>query len=115
MNTVREQEVGHEEFLAPGRDRAQARAVRRGLQEMAEGGAGEVLQEMARDILSGRIGLREALRVGPYATALAERVRAAHAEWGAMPAADRERHMAEARRFLAAQGDGGEARGSRTA
>ncbi|MEU5429311.1 hypothetical protein AB0H73_27490 [Streptomyces olivoreticuli] len=109
-----EPEVGHEEFLAPGRDRAQARALRRSLREMADGGAGEILQEMAQDVLSGRIGLREALRVGPYATALTERVRAAQAEWEAMPVAERERHLAEARRFLAAEGDGGAA-GSRTA
>ncbi|MGW1071790.1 hypothetical protein [Streptomyces sp. NPDC002537] len=100
-----EREVGYEEFLTPGRDRAQARAVREALQAMAKGGAGEVLQEMARDILSGRTGLREALRVGPYATALTERVRAAHAEWRRMPAADRERHMAEARRLLAARNE----------
>ncbi|GAA0496025.1 hypothetical protein ACFQ2B_24450 [Streptomyces stramineus] len=98
-----EREVGYEEFLAPGRDEEQARDVHRALRRMADGSAGEVLREMAREVLSGRTGLREAMRVGAYADALADGVQGARREWERLPAADRERLTAEARRLPGTQ------------
>ncbi|GHF66561.1 hypothetical protein GCM10010218_55180 [Streptomyces mashuensis] len=92
--------VGPEEFLAPGRDAAQARIVHEALRHLAAGGAGEVLQEMAREVLSGRVGLREAVRVGAYAEALGERARAVGEVWRAMTPEERERRAEEARRDL---------------
>ncbi|MBO0653132.1 MULTISPECIES: hypothetical protein [Streptomyces] len=76
-----EREVGHEEFLAPGRDETQARVVHRALRHLADGSAGEVLREMAREVLSGRLGLDEAVRVGAYAEALGERTRPLREAW----------------------------------
>ncbi|MEU4212026.1 hypothetical protein AB0F13_18800 [Streptomyces sp. NPDC026206] len=99
-----EQEVGYEEFLAPGRDREQARVVHKALQHLAAGGAGDVLQEMAREVLSGRVGLREAVRVGAYADALGEHAHVARRAWEDMPEEQRERSLAEARRSLDAEG-----------
>ncbi|MEV4442311.1 hypothetical protein AB0K09_25545 [Streptomyces sp. NPDC049577] len=88
MPEQHEREVGYEEFLAPGRDRAQARAVHTALRELAAGGAGDVLQEMARDILSGRLGLRAALRVGAYADALGEHAHTVRSAWERLDEAD---------------------------
>ncbi|MFI9200912.1 hypothetical protein [Streptomyces sp. NPDC053048] len=67
-----EKEVRYQEFLAPGRDETQARVVHQALRHLAGGSAGGVLGEMAREVLSGRLGLDQAVRVGAYADALGE-------------------------------------------
>jgi hypothetical protein len=47
-----------------GGDQARARSLRKALQEVADDRAPEdPLREMAREVLSGRMGLREAARV----------------------------------------------------
>lgn len=96
-------EVDDREFQNENRDRVQARALRKQLQQLAQGGAGAVLQEMAKEILSGRVGLREAMRVPAYAEALGERVRTYRESWERMTPEERERQLSEARRFLEAQ------------
>ncbi|WP_307620606.1 hypothetical protein [Streptomyces sp. V3I7] len=95
--------VSDAEFESSTRDQAQARALRKQLQQLAGGGAGEVLQEMSKEILSGRIGLREALRVPAYAEALGERTRTFREAWEHMTPEERESQQAGARRFLDAQ------------
>ncbi|MGW6904983.1 hypothetical protein [Streptomyces sp. NPDC054940] len=101
--TGQEPEVGDEEFRDATRDQAHARALRKQLQQLAGGGAGEVLREMSREILSGRVGLREALRTPAYAEALGERARTFRQAWERMSPEERERHTTEAQQFLAAQ------------
>jgi Sec-independent protein translocase protein TatA len=101
--TGQEPEVGDEEFLNATRDRAHARALRKQLQQLAGGGAGGVLQEMSREILSGRVGLRKALRIPAYAEALGERTRTFRQAWDQMSPEERERHTADAQQFLATQ------------
>lgn len=96
-------EVDDAEFLSATRDQAQARALRKQLQQLAGGGAGSVLQEMAKEVLSGRIGLREALRVSAYAEALGERVHTFRESWEQMSSEERNAQQDEARRFLDAQ------------
>lgn len=98
-------DVGDEDFLSPTRDRVQARALRKQLQQLAGGGAGDTLQEMAKEVLSGRVGLREALRVPAYSEALGERVRAAREDWEQMSPDEQKAQQDEARRFLDAQRD----------
>ncbi len=49
-----------------GRDPAVARPLRKQLETMADGRAGVVLAEVAIEVLSGKISLRDAVRVGPY-------------------------------------------------
>ncbi|WP_146104650.1 hypothetical protein [Streptomyces cinnamoneus] len=100
-----ESEVGYEEFLSRGRDHAQAQVVHKALQHLATGGDDDVLREMAREVLSGRIGLREAMRVGAYADALGEHVQPVRAAWEQMPQAEREQYTHEARQLLDASGD----------
>lgn len=102
---MREHRVGHEEFLAPGRDRAGARLVHQALERLADGSAGSVLKEMAEEVLSGRMGLDEAMRIGPYAQALGDRMRSARTAWERTPDAVREREVSRAGRFLAARAD----------
>ncbi|MFT9475471.1 hypothetical protein [Streptomyces sp. 11-1-2] len=98
-----EPEVGDEDFLSPTRDQAQARALRKQLKELAGGGAGPVLQEMARELLSGRVGFREALRVPAYSEALGERIRKFHEAWERMSPEEQESHRQGAQEFLEAQ------------
>ncbi|MFI9764888.1 hypothetical protein ACIHFB_43985 [Streptomyces sp. NPDC051963] len=95
--------VSDAEFQSSTRDQVQARALRKQLQQLAGGGAGEVLQEMSKEILSGRLGLREAMRVTAYAEALGERTRTFREAWEQMTPEERENQQAEARRFLDAQ------------
>ncbi|MGW7515606.1 hypothetical protein ACWGJ2_08425 [Streptomyces sp. NPDC054796] len=57
--------------------------------------------EMAREVLAGRMGLREAVRVGVYADALADRVGAARHEYERQSPESRAGEEAEARRYLA--------------
>ncbi|MFE5870500.1 hypothetical protein ACFQ6V_17905 [Streptomyces roseifaciens] len=102
-----EQHVGFEEFVAPGRSADRARVLHGMLQRLAAGSGGDALQEMAREVLTGRIGLRDAVRVGTYAEALGEGVRALSAAWRALPEEERARYAEEARRTLdAPRGDG---------
>ncbi|CAM5573218.1 hypothetical protein [Streptomyces abikoensis] len=98
---MNEQYVGFEEFVTRGRSAERARALHGALQRLAGGGHGDVLQEMARDVLTGRIGLRDALRVGAYAEALGEGTRALRTAWLALPEEERARQLEEARRVLA--------------
>ncbi|MEU2785012.1 MULTISPECIES: hypothetical protein [Streptomyces] len=55
-----------EELISMGRDPAVARPLRKQLETMADGRAGVVLAEVAIEVLSGKISLRDAVRVGPY-------------------------------------------------
>jgi hypothetical protein len=100
-----ELEVGDEEFIAIARDPARARALRETLRKLAraDGGSGDgPLREMAREVLAGRIGLREAMQVGPYREALRDRARAGAGAYEGMSAAERTVAEAEGRRRLGA-------------
>ncbi|MFJ4848759.1 MULTISPECIES: hypothetical protein [unclassified Streptomyces] len=99
-------EVGEAELLGPAVDPVRARVLREQLRRLAKGGAGDpVLQEMAAEVLAGRVGLREALRIPAYAEALGERVRAFRRTWAEMSPQERAEHEAEALRFAQAQRD----------
>ncbi|QPP06135.1 hypothetical protein G4Z16_06685 [Streptomyces bathyalis] len=98
-------EVGDAEFLTDTRDRVQARALRKQLQQLAGGEAGRALQEMAKEVLAGRVGLREALRVPAYAEALGERVNTFRKDWERMSPEEQKAQREEAQRFLDAQRD----------
>ncbi|GLW19071.1 hypothetical protein Stsp01_58140 [Streptomyces sp. NBRC 13847] len=95
-----ENEVGDEEFMALAKDQARARALRTSMQRLAGQSGNGALQEMAREVLSGRVGLREALQVGAYREALQEKARAGMRAIDGMSAAERGEAEAEGQRQL---------------
>ncbi|MFE7858358.1 hypothetical protein [Streptomyces sp. NPDC057403] len=92
-------EVGDEDFLDIAKDPARARALRKAMQRLAES-RDETLREMAREVLAGRIGLRQAARNGAYREALSEGARAGMRGYEQMSAAERKAAEAEGRRQL---------------
>ncbi|MEU6098278.1 hypothetical protein [Streptomyces sp. NPDC047079] len=99
-----ERRIGDADLMDITHDEVRARALRKSLQRLADSQGGNgALQEMAREVLSGRIGLREALRVGAYSEALGERVAQARQEYEQQSPEEREQQRAEAARYLEAQ------------
>ncbi|OAH14355.1 hypothetical protein STSP_23020 [Streptomyces jeddahensis] len=99
-----ERQIGDADLMDIARDEARARALRKSLQRLADNPSGNgALQEMAREVLAGRVGLREALRVGAYSDALGERIAQARQEYEQQSPEERERQRAEAERYLEAQ------------
>ncbi|WP_338700801.1 hypothetical protein V2W30_27895 [Streptomyces sp. Q6] len=91
-------------------DPVQQRLLRKALEVFQEGGRGSVLQEMAREVLTGRVGLREATRIPAYAEAVIDQGREFRERWESMPDAERdalaregERQVGEERARLAAE------------
>jgi hypothetical protein len=68
-----------------------ARVVQRSLQRLATGAAGDALREMAKDVLDGRVSLRDAVTAEAYAGALSERLTSFSQQYEQMPPAERER------------------------
>lgn len=99
-----EREVGDEEFLGIARSPERARSLRKSLQKLAgdgeSPGAGGALQEMAREVLAGRVGLREAMQVPAYREALSERTSRGFRAVGEMSEAERREAEAEGQRRL---------------
>ncbi|MER5452202.1 hypothetical protein ABT065_42340 [Streptomyces sp. NPDC002764] len=91
--------VGDEEFLDIAKDPARARALRKSLQRLADS-RDETLREMAREVLAGRIGLRQAARNGAYREALSEGAKAGMRAYDRMSAEERLAAEAEGRRQL---------------
>ncbi|MET9494915.1 hypothetical protein [Streptomyces sp. NPDC006552] len=95
-------------------DPVQQRLLRKALEVFHRGDSGPVLKEMAREVLAGRVGLREATRIPAYAEAVIDQGRDFRRQWEAMPDAEREslaqqgeRHVAEERALLKAERSGG--------
>ncbi|MBO1336368.1 hypothetical protein [Streptomyces sp. VRA16 Mangrove soil] len=91
-------------------DPVQQRLLRKALEVFREGGRGPVLQEMAREVLAGRVGLREATRIPAYAEAVIEQGQEFRRRWESMPDSERaalaregERQVAEERALMAAE------------
>ncbi|MEU6147594.1 hypothetical protein ABZ848_45505 [Streptomyces sp. NPDC047081] len=95
-----EKQVGDSEFMDIAKDPAEARAMRKALQQIAGGGAGEALKEMAKEVLSGRVGLRQATQTSGYTDALAEKVQPFREQWDAMSETERQSRAAEGQRAL---------------
>ncbi len=65
----------HERFLdIAGGDPELARVVYDNLRRFEEGAGGPAMQQLARDVLAGRISLREAANSGAYADAFRDSV-----------------------------------------
>jgi hypothetical protein len=101
-----ERQIGDTDLMDVAHDEARTRALRKSLQRLADSPQGRgngALQEMAREVLSGRVGLREALRVGVYAEALGERVAAGRREFEQLTPEELAQQSAEAQNYLEAQ------------
>lgn len=94
-----EHEVGDEEFLDIARDPARARALRKSLQRLADS-KDETLREMAREVLAGRVGLRQAMRTAAYREALHENAQLGMRAYERMSAEERSATEAEGQRQL---------------
>ncbi|MER5937477.1 hypothetical protein ABT121_09180 [Streptomyces sp. NPDC001928] len=100
-----EPRVGDEEFISVARDPAMARLLRKQLESLADGRAGAVLTEMAKEVLSGRIGLREAVRVGAYEQELLATAEKFERKWNEMSEQEKSQAEAEGARLLREQQD----------
>ena len=83
-------------------DPAQARLLRKSLETLAAGHGGDALKEMAQEVLSGRVGLRDAANVSAYADQLVDQAAPMAEKWAALSEAEREELAAEGRRAIAA-------------
>lgn len=95
-----EKQVDDSEFMDIARDPAEARALHKALQQIAGGGAGDALKEMAQEVLSGRAGLRQATQISGYTDALIEKAQPFREQWDAMSETERQARAVEGERAL---------------
>ncbi|GAA3582919.1 hypothetical protein GCM10022295_75120 [Streptomyces osmaniensis] len=103
-----EKRVDDSEFLEmTQQDPVQAKILRKSLEHLASGLGGPALKEMAQEVLSGRMGLREAADVSAYAEEAVVQSAPLAEKWASMSdgerealAADGERRLEEERRQL---------------
>lgn len=105
MSEQPDRQVDDAEFLDIAEDPVEARLLRKSLQQLAGGGAGDALQEMAREVLSGRVGLRDAVGVSAYGEALAECGQSFKDEWDEKSENEREAMAAEGRSVVSQERD----------
>jgi hypothetical protein len=92
--------IDESEFLDIAKDPAEARALRKALEQLASGSAGGVLKEMSQEVLSGRIGLREASNIPAYVEAVSERSHDFLKAWDEMSEQERAAKAAEGEGYL---------------
>ncbi|MEV0092323.1 hypothetical protein [Streptomyces sp. NPDC050738] len=83
-------------------DPAQARLLRKSLEELSSGRGGDALKEMAQDVLAGRSSLRDAARVSAYSEEILTQAAPMTARWAALSEAERAELAAEGERQIAA-------------
>lgn len=96
----RDKYVDESEFSELAKSPAEARAVKKALEMVAGGGAGDTLKEMAQEVLTGRIGLREALNVSAYTEQVAQQSDSVRDRWDGMSEREREALAADGARHL---------------
>ncbi|ARF55779.1 hypothetical protein [Streptomyces gilvosporeus] len=103
QNGSEPREVGDVEFMGLARDEAKARMLRKIMQNLSKGDADDPLTELARDVMSGRRGIREALDTMPRDESLDTRFDAFQQRWDAMSESDRLAAERESTAYLAEQ------------
>lgn len=94
--------VDDSEFLEmTQQDPAQVKILRQSLEHLASGLGGDALKEMAREVLSGRMSLREAANVSAYAEQAVEQAAPLAEKWASMSDRERDELAAEGERRLA--------------
>jgi hypothetical protein len=81
-------------------DPVQAKVLRQSLEHLASGLGGDALKEMAQEVISGRMGLRDAANVSAYAEQAVEQSAPLAERWAAMSDSEREALAAEGRQRL---------------
>ncbi|MEV8435512.1 hypothetical protein PGH47_31085 [Streptomyces sp. HUAS 31] len=81
-------------------DPAQAKILRKSLEHLASGLGGPALKEMAQEVLSGRMGLREAANVSAYAEEAVVQSAPLAEKWASMSDSEREALAADGERRL---------------
>ncbi|MFF4525587.1 hypothetical protein [Streptomyces bluensis] len=81
-------------------DPVQAKILRQPLEHLASGLAGGALKEMAQEVISGRMGLREAANVSAYAEQALEQSAPLAEKWASMSDSERDALAAEGERRL---------------
>jgi hypothetical protein len=93
--------VDDSEFLEmTQQDPVQAKILRQSLEHLASGLAGDALKEMAQEVISGRMGLREAANVSAYAEQAVEQSAPLAEKWASMSDSERDALAAEGERRL---------------
>ncbi|MEU0744203.1 hypothetical protein [Streptomyces sp. NPDC006134] len=91
--------VDESEFLEmTQQDAVQARILRQSLEHLASGLGGDTLKEMAQEVLSGRMGLREAAHVSAYAEQAVEQAAPLAEKWASLSDSERDALAAEGER-----------------
>jgi hypothetical protein len=96
---VNESQEAEHRFAEMTRDPARARQLRRSLETLAERGDPTV-REMAREVLSGRLSLRDAANVPAYGEAMRQGVQEGLRAYAALSEAERREAEEEGRRQL---------------
>ncbi|WP_323369655.1 hypothetical protein [Streptomyces alkaliterrae] len=84
-------------------DPVAARRMRLTLEKLAEGGAGDTVKEMAQEVLTGRMGLREAVANPTYAEGLISSMQPFKEKWDELSDDQRAELAAEGERMIAEQ------------
>jgi hypothetical protein len=103
QNDMPPREVGDEEFMSLAKDEAKARMLRKMMQNLAKGDAGDPLTELAKDVMSGRQGIREAIQNAPQDESLAAKFESFQQGWDAMSETDRLNAEREGAKYLQEQ------------
>ncbi|GAB2765197.1 hypothetical protein [Streptomyces bullii] len=93
--------VDDSEFLEMAQqDPVQVKILRQSLEHLASGLGGDALKEMAQEVLSGRMGLRDAANVSAYAEQAVEQAAPLAEKWASLSDSEREQLAAEGERRL---------------
>lgn len=93
-------EPDNSEFLAIGRDPASAKMLRDSMESLAKIKGDSPLKEMAQEILSGRVGIREAISIPAYAEALTQGIQDFKEKWDGLSDSEREELAAKGEQEL---------------
>ncbi|WP_328690634.1 hypothetical protein OHT20_09705 [Streptomyces caniferus] len=98
-----QREVGDAEFVGLAKDEARARMLRKMMKNLAEGDERDPLAAMARDVVSGRRGIREAVDGLPRNESLEARFDTFQQRWDAMSESERLAAERESSQYLEEQ------------
>ncbi|MGP4002249.1 hypothetical protein [Streptomyces sp. 8N706] len=100
----RERQIGDEDLMDVAHDQEQAHRLRKALRTLADNpSVGGELQEMAQKVLSGRIGMRDAIQTERYMDALGDRLTQIRRAAEAQTPEEREAQRAQVERWQQAQ------------